>query len=133
MISMQAGRVLPNLGHRTFVLLLALASSSACQMVDCTLIGCDSGLQVLLTGNFPVGARITAAAPGEPLRTVDCPATGPCARAFFPNFTSNRVSITIASSSGVTSRDFTLTYKVFQPNGRDCGPTCSIAEVTFPL
>jgi hypothetical protein len=120
------------LPHLAFLLFLAISSTPSCQMT-CTLVGCESGLTVRFTGNVPVGARVTVSSPGQQPATADCPPNLPCPGVFFPRVTWTRVSITIQTSTTTISKDLTLTYHDFKPNGSGCGPTCSVSEVEIAL
>ena len=113
-------------------LVTLIFNSTSCGMA-CTLIGCDSGLRVFLTGNVPTGGRVSAAADGLTPRTVDCPANRPCSEMFFRDLTPARVSITVESGGSSITRTFNPSYQTFQPNGKDCDPTCRIANIEVSL
>ena len=116
----------------TTAALLLAAFGTSCSM-DCTLIGCDDGLQVNFGGDLPTGGRVTASADGQAVRTFVCSAAQPCSVAFFRDFTPDRVSITIESPAGSSTRSFTPTYRNVQPNGQLCGPTCLIAQIAMQV
>lgn len=126
------------------VVLLAAAlvpASSGCEppLGACTLIGCTSGLTVELSA-LPVGAfsvALQAGAPGEsPEYRYDCAAGGaPCAREIlFPGFLAERVLVTVTTTSGSVTREFTdVRFTASRPNGPRCEPVCRNARVRFSV
>jgi hypothetical protein len=105
---------------------------------NCTLIGCNSGVTVQLSGNPGESYRVEIFEAGSTIPTkvqtcslgADCPS--------FVHFTdyrpagSVRVRVVIGQRS-VTSQPQLLTYVANTPNGPDCAPTCFNALVNMPL
>ena len=114
-------------------LLLAMLGLTSCEHLVCTLIGCSDGIQITFTGNVPIGGRVLASADGQPPRIFNCLTAQPCSFAFFNDFTPARVSITVESAAGNTTRTFTPTYRKEQPNGEGCSPTCLIAQIEMQI
>lgn len=115
---------------------LALTSASSGCSTDCTLIGCFSGLFVVLSAPPSTPYRIEVYAGGSPARYVwACPTGGDCGgRALFPDF---RPESGIAEViTGTDTTRFVLAapirYTENFPNGRDCGGACYSATVTLP-
>ena len=97
----------------------------------CTLIGCDSGLTVVVDPTPAGSFRVEADAPGDSTRAVECSAQQPCANgAFFRDFTPESATIRVIVSSDTTTRSVTPVYEALQPNGPQCPPTCRQATVT---
>ena len=97
----------------------------------CTLIGCDSGLTVVVepgpSGEYTVRAETS----GDSARTVQCTAMQPCAGgAFFRDFTPERATIQVIAGGDTTVQAVAPSYETLQPNGAECPPTCRRATVT---
>jgi hypothetical protein len=101
----------------------------------CTLIGCSSGLTVNLA-QAPAGAyRIEVfSSPGGPHYVWDCGDAAQCGTsAQFTDFTPESVTIRVTTSAGTLEQTSQVTYDVSRPNGPNCGPTCTQAQVTVAL
>lgn len=111
--------------------LIAACSSSPAPQRACTLIGCESGLEVRLDAP-PSGAyRVEASAPGDTaprVQTCD-PATACNGRVFFRDFTPDSATIRVVTATDTLTRAVRPTYQTQQPNGPDCPPTCRRAAV----
>jgi hypothetical protein len=115
-----------------FALLLALTGAGSCG-INCTLIGCESGLGV----NFgeavlPPGGQVTATSSGQE-RTFTCPEAGRCTGAMFRDFTPAQVQITVRYGETVQTQSFSPSYRTTRPNGDNCDPECTYAEVAMSL
>jgi hypothetical protein len=102
-------------------------------MVSCTLIGCDNGL-VVRFGRAPAGPiRLEAIVPdnGVP-RAIDCADAASC-MLMFPDLVAEQVTLRVTTQAGTTTQEFQPRYEDLYPNGRDCGPACRQATVTFQL
>jgi hypothetical protein len=113
--------------------LMALAVAAACdRAIDCTLIGCESGLTVVID-NAPPGpftVQGTAAGAAGVVRTGGCPDTSGCTgTVFLPAFTPGRAQLTVTTSAGTRQHEVTPAYATTRPNGPRCGPTCRNATV----
>ena len=113
--------------------LVAVAITAACNSsFDCTLIGCVSGLTVVID-NAPPGPitieATTSGAPG-PIHTGACPATIGCTNTvFLAAFTPSRAQLTVTTTAGTRQQEVTPNYVTSQQNGRRCSPTCRNATV----
>jgi len=117
------------LGIAALVALLASCDLSGRQQV-CTLIGCDSGIRVVLTAPPTVPYRVEAYVPGSGARQVrECSAGGAC-NITFAGFTPVEVSIEIITAADTLRRDAVPVYVVSRPNGADCEPECRNATIT---
>ena len=118
--------------HATTLVLLA-----SCNPITqtCTLIGCEDGLAVRLSG-VPAGAyRVEA---WSELRIApqvfECGAGETCPPVFFPGFQGNDVTVRVTTAAGVRTQSFAdVEYEPLYPNGRRCGGACRQATVTVPL
>lgn len=101
----------------------------------CTLIGCESGLEVQLVGTPPEAYRVEASAPGQPTpRVVECTATNPCGpRVFLRDFTPESATIRLIVGADTATRTVRPSYETVQPNGPGCPPTCRQASVQIDL
>ena len=112
-------------GLRIFCLIAFGSIGCSSYTEACTLIGCSSGLTVMLDGSPPGPWTIQVQAGGTTMAK-DCPAGGNCGGLmFFENFVPTTVSVTVTRGAfSVTYTNLTPTPKVVQPNGARCGPTC---------
>lgn len=96
----------------------------------CTLIGCESGLSVVVEPT-PQGSYTVIAEAGDTTRTVECTAQRQCAEgAFFSDFTPTNATIRVIAGSDTTEQAVTPVYDTAQPNGPECPPTCRQGSVT---
>lgn len=129
---------------RLFVIgCLAILSLTACSTPTdpdtgsdriCTMIGCDSGITIVLE-NPPAGPyRIEAYVYSQGPRYVHrCERQSGCAtRVFFPEFTPYRVFVEVISDVGTQRYEVVPKYQESQPNGPDCPPLCRTAVVRLP-
>ncbi len=120
------------------VLAAALAGLSGCDLVGpdgCTLVGCASGLTVVLAAP-PAGAfRIEVSVPGAAAAYVyDCPDPARCApQGFFGEFTPEAATVTVTTARGRVQQEVRPRYTTRRPNGDDCPPVCRQGAVTVPL
>lgn len=108
----------------------ACSNSSSQPPQVCTQIGCESGLQVELSG-APAGPfRVEAQAAGDGApRVFECPAGGRCESAFFADFTPEEATIRVIAGGRTTARTVRPTYERVQPNGPGCPPVCRQGRV----
>ena len=96
----------------------------------CTLIGCESGLTVVVEP-APSGDYAVRAETADSARTVQCTALQRCAEgAFFADFTPQRATVHVIAGGDTTVQSVTPSYETLQPNGPTCPPTCRRATVT---
>jgi len=113
------------------IILAVVAITAACSNGSsqppqiCTQIGCESGLQVILSV-APAGPfRVEAQAAGDDApRVFECPAGERCESAFFADFTPEEATIRVIANGRTTARTVRPTYERVQPNGPDCPPIC---------
>lgn len=118
--------------HATTLVLLA-----SCNPITqaCTLMGCENGLAVRLSG-APTGAyRVEA---WSELRiapqVLECGAGETCAPVFFADFQGHDVVVRVTTAAGVRTQEFLdVEYEAVYPNGRRCGGACEQASVTVQL
>lgn len=96
----------------------------------CTLIGCESGLSVVVDP-APQGDYTVIAEEGATTRTVECVQNGCPDGAFFADFTPETVRIRVIAGNDTTEQTVTPEYETMQPNGPECPPTCRRATVTI--
>jgi hypothetical protein len=97
----------------------------------CTLIGCESGLEVELHATPGGGFEVEALAPGDTApRRFECDPAVQCGgRAFFSGFTPESVTIRVLTETDTLVRSLAPVYDTLQPNGPGCPPTCRRATV----
>lgn len=122
-------------------LLFTAAVSPACSRSTpppqraCTLIGCESGLTVVLDDAPAEPYRVEVSAPGETEpRVVECSSASPCGgRVFLRDFTPESATVRVVAGGDTVAREVRPTYETLQPNGPGCPPTCRQAEVRVTL
>lgn len=118
-------------GFVAIVPLIAACSHSAAPQRACTLIGCESGLEIRLDAP-PAGAyRVEVGSPGvaEPRVQACDPATRCDGRVYFRDFTPEVATIRVIAGADTLTRTLRPSYETLRPNGPDCPPTCRRAEV----
>ncbi len=116
------------------LLLLAGCQKPEPQEGDCTLIGCDSGIEVILE-NPPAGPYTVEASVYDrnPRYVYECERPDGCkGRAEFLEFTPYRLVIDVVSASGSERYEVVPTYVESRPNGPSCAPLCRRATVRLP-
>ncbi len=106
---------------------LLLCACSAFDLEACTLIGCDSGLTIVVEGLGGRTARVEAAAPGSPPRVFECAAGTEC-RVFLAGFQPREVTVRVVTGDQTAVETAQLVYTARRPNGPDC-PACEQGEV----
>ena len=109
---------------------LALAACSSTS-VECTTIGCESGLTVNLEGAPQGPWSISVSSQGVSFAQ-DCPAGTNCdGKRFFPGFMPALVTVTVTRGANTVQHfNQPTTQTIFQPNGPRCEPTCNQRSVT---
>jgi hypothetical protein len=97
--------------RRTGILIAAAVFGSCSQPPPasqvCTLIGCESGLAVLVEP-APQGSYTVIAEAGDTTRTIECTAQRQCADgAFFSDFTPGSASIRVIAGTDTTEQSVT--------------------------
>jgi hypothetical protein len=100
--------------------------------VACTMIGCSSGVRVLIEGSAPERYTVHVNASGRTLRTMECTAGNAC-DIFIENETPTEVVVRIVW--GDRDREWTVnpTYRDVQPNGPACPPTCRQGTIAITI
>ena len=108
------------------------ASGVACELPGgaCTLIGCESGMIVMIQGSPPGPWRIEASAPGLGTQLRECPAGSQCPSVQFEGFAPQTATITLTMGERTATSQVTLVRRDVQPNGPNCEPTCNQPLVT---
>ena len=94
--------------------------------VVCTLIGCESGLWIELTGTFP-DTFLLRVGPEDvgPVVEVGCTGASSCPNRFFiPGLVESSVRIDYTSGDQVESFTFQPDNQELFPNGEHCPPAC---------
>lgn len=117
-------------------LMLFAGGSSSCGSIiqACTLIGCDSGLEIILE-NEPAGPyRIEAFVYSDGPRYVyECSSTTGCQdRVFLADFTPDRIFIEVIRAGGTERYEVLPEYRESRPNGPNCPPLCRTAIIRLP-
>ena len=115
------------------VLLTLCLAPSGCELPGgaCTLIGCESGLVVMVQGSPPGPWRVEASAPGLDTQVRECPAGAQCGSVQFPGFTPPTATITLTMGERTATSQVTLVRREVRPNGPNCEPTCNQPLVTI--
>lgn len=120
------------------VMLPAALAGSGCDDASgprvCTLVGCDSGLDVVLVGNRPdTFTLLLDVPPFQPL-IVECSPSKPCGDPIhIPDFLPDLVFIEIRGADVEFRGEFRPIYETLRPNGIGCPPECRQGEVVVDL
>lgn len=99
---------------------------------DCNLVGCTSGIEVVLDEYPDEPFRIVAESSGGFTEYVyTCDEVGKCnGPIIFTDFTPRNVTIRLITASGTVSEYHLIPrYEVGHPNGPDCPPACLFARI----
>lgn len=127
------------------VALLSIAPNWGCAILDafqgdCTLIGCYSGLSVVL-GSTPTGTVTIEVLPASHTGVAPvtlpfaCHPTGGCRpTVLFEGMLVRDFTVRVTTTDGVLETQFrNVAYRRHQPNGDGCEPVCWDASVTVEL
>lgn len=117
-------------------LLLLSGCGSIFGPTACTLIGCESGVEVAFAQRPDAPFRIEAEVPGHPSSryVYECDEVSRCGgRIFFADFTPDVVRIRVVTAAGTTEQIYSPQYSESRPNGPDCEPLCRTARIMLPL
>ena len=99
----------------------------------CTLIGCASGIEVVLEQPPAVPYRVEAYVSSQMPRYVYRCDSGSCLpRIFFEEFTPFRVFVEVISGTGTQVYEVIPRYSESRPNGPQCDPLCRNAVIRLP-
>lgn len=98
----------------------------------CTRIGCDSGVTVLLGSGYVTPVTVEAGPVDGAMQSRMCDSAIACtAGVFFADLSAPELRVRVISAGDTIVRTVRPHYRVTQPNGPDCPPTCRQAEVQF--
>ena len=96
----------------------------------CTLIGCDSGIEVILEQPPAAPYRVEAYTSSQQQRHIyRCEPSSCPPRIMFSGLTADRVIIEVISEAGTRRHDVAPGYTESRPNGPGCDPLCRNAIV----
>jgi hypothetical protein len=114
--------------QRQSALALVFVAVAGCTGLECTLLPCFSGLSILLDRAPDPGTLIGVAVTGDAPLTIDCDVEMCWPRLHLDGVFSEEVSVSVTSSAGMNSADYSLNYTTTEPNGAGCG-VCTSAEI----
>jgi hypothetical protein len=105
-------------------------SGSGSDPQACTLIGCDSGIEVVLDQAPTAPYRVEAYTPSQQQRHVyRCEPSSCPPRIMFSGFTPDRAIIEVIAQQDTSRHEVTPSYVESRPNGPRCDPVCRNATV----
>jgi hypothetical protein len=113
------------------VTVLACSSSGQQQQV-CTLIGCNPGLAIEVTGTISGRTTVEVTASGQTPRSFECN-PGQICRGFLENFMPSQATVTVRLPDRTVQRNVTPQYRDVRPNGPNCDPVCRQATVQVAI
>jgi hypothetical protein len=113
----------------------ALSSCDGLFSNECTLRGCDSHLVLGMAGELDPEFTLSLTLPDGTTETVHCSASQPCRVFYFPypGVTSRGIAVEYRAANFEQRRTLHPEYKLFQPNGPRCEPTCRTATIVFQV
>jgi len=117
-------------------LLAFIGGCSDSLQLECTEIGCSSGVEVLLDRSAATGFRVELTTPGSATtHTYACPDPAHCSvQVFFPDFTPDVVNVRVIVGTDTSFAEAVRPqYSEFRPNGSRCPPTCHIGRLAAVL
>lgn len=118
---------------RCVAVLALLLSAGGCgvfEAQECTLIGCEGGLMVILGEPTEGPVHIRATLPDGTVLDEECAGVLQCERGiFFANVTAPSAVLEVEMNGETRTIPVELTYVETRPNGLECGPPCPIATV----
>ena len=99
----------------------------------CTLIGCNSGVIVVLESPpaTPYRIEVYSGSAAGPRYAHSCAGASACGEVFFPDFTPFRFFVEVITTDTVRY-EVAPTYTESRPNGPRCDPLCRNARVRLP-
>ena len=103
--------------------------------MDCTVIGCQSGLSIQFSSPPTAPYHVEATSPDAGARSFDCTLTTGCTPPPLQmvDYTPETVTLIVTYAGHTSATTLKPTYQVSNPNGRSCAPTCHVGTVTLPL
>ena len=119
-------------GLGTVVFLAGFATACG---VDCTLVGCTSGLILELTATPTSAYHVEVqSSPAIGTRSYDCPTGVRChIEETFDGFLPETATIIVSYQGRTQTTVVRPAYAQSSPNGKRCGPTCVSARVMVDL
>ncbi|CAN5587017.1 hypothetical protein BH23BAC4_BH23BAC4_03950 [soil metagenome] len=124
-------------GLTASVLLILALAVGGCNMLGgptfCTQIGCDDGVNVVLSGATTGPFQVSVEVDGEIAGVVDCPPGATCSSLFVPGIRAEHVTVIVTRGEDVRRFDVSPTYVTVQPNGPNCEPICRQGQLHIQL
>lgn len=119
---------------RSLLLSASAALVAGCSpFISCTLMGCENGLIVRFdrtpTGPFRIEAIVANQAQPQ---VIDCADAANC-HLIFRDLLAEQVTLRVTAQGATSTQSFQPRYEALYPNGRECGPSCRQATVTYSL
>jgi hypothetical protein len=117
-------------------------------VIGCTLVGCVGGLDITLTGLSTSNYQISLTFPSGETKTLNCGSNVADESVAFEKSCSSdgaffrldpdtappkKVTVTVVVDGKAFSQDFSPKYEKFQPNGKNCPPTCYNATIEMKI
>ena len=123
-------------GARFLAILIGCTALASCDLPfgseKCTLIGCSSGLEIVLDAPPSIPYRVEVYVDGQARYVYRCDTPTSCRSAFFSEFTPASVHVEVITADGIQRVHASPQYTVSRPNGEDCEPLCRTAVVRIP-
>ena len=118
-----------------FIRIGALALCGMACGVDCTLIGCDSGLKIQFASAPSAPFRIDASSADAGTRSYSCGNNTGCITPSLTisDYVPENVTLIVTYEGRTTTTTVRPSYTESTPNGKGCGPTCPVATIALPL
>lgn len=112
------------------VLSAACAQAAEGPQRVCTLAGCENGVSVLLGSAYATPVTVEIGPVDGPMQRGTCDDTIECTTGlFFPDLSAPELRVRVMSATDTITRTVRPDYRIVQPNGPDCPPTCRQAQV----
>lgn len=109
----------------------AVLAAAACTTDpnQCTLVGCDSGVLVVIDGI--VSAQVTAEILVDGVVEVQaiCATSQGVCQLVLADLTPTQLTVRVTGAAATAEESFSPTYEEQRPNGPDCPPVCLVARV----
>ncbi|MGH7443653.1 MAG: hypothetical protein ACREKM_02195 [Longimicrobiales bacterium] len=120
-----------------FVGACALGAVACAQVAEstpqvCTRMACESGVSILLGSGYITPVTVEAGPIDGSMQSRVCDSAVACtAGVFFTDLSAPELRVRVITGSDTIVRTVRPDYRITQPNGPDCPPTCRQAEVQF--
>lgn len=124
---------------RILIFVFSVSALSSCERLGlephvCTLIGCSSGITVVLENKptSPYRIEVYSGNSTGPRYVFQCDAQTNCADPFFFDYTPDHVFVDVVVGSNRTTYEVVPKYTESRPNGADCEPLCRQSTIRLP-